>query len=189
MELLLAITLGLVFGFALNRVGLTNPQNIINILRLRHLWLMKAILLAIGVTTVSLFAGLALGLIDPSHLSVKSSYLGVVAGGAIFGAGFALAGYCPGSGLAALASGRRNALFFVFGGLAGAFVYTISYGWLKAHTPLFDTFAGGKVTLAQTGNEEYSHLIESIDGTLLGIILGTVFIVIALILPKEIKKS
>ena len=51
---------------------------------------------------IALFIGMAAGFIDPGHLSVKSSYLGVVLGGAILGLGFGIAGYCPGTGLAAL---------------------------------------------------------------------------------------
>lgn len=46
------------------------------------------------------------------HLCVKSSYFGVIIGGVIMGIGFAVAGYCPGTGLTALADGRKHALFF-----------------------------------------------------------------------------
>jgi hypothetical protein len=48
MDIVLAIILGIFFGFALQRVGATNPQNIINMLRLKDLHLMKAIFFAIG---------------------------------------------------------------------------------------------------------------------------------------------
>ncbi|MDD9305295.1 MAG: hypothetical protein HUK40_24410, partial [Desulfobacter sp.] len=69
-----------------------------------------------------------LGVIDSGHLSVKSSYIGVIVGGALLGLGFAVAGYCPGTSLTALADGRKDALFFVGGGLVGAFIYTLVYG-------------------------------------------------------------
>lgn len=189
MELALAVILGLFFGVALNRVGATNPENIINMLRLTDLRLMKAILLAIGLSSVALFSGLALGVIDPSHVSIKTAYIGVVAGGALLGGGFAIAGYCPGTGLAALATGRKDAAFFVLGGLTGAFVFTLVYGWLEAHTGLFSKIAGGSVSLAATGNQAYVALFPDINGTLLGIILGGILIVLAAALPQSVCRK
>lgn len=186
MELTLAIVLGALFGFALNRAGATNPQNIINMLRLNDTSLMKAILFAIGLSSLFLFGGLALGLIDPAHVSIKSAYLGVFVGGLLLGLGFALAGYCPGTGLAAAATGRKDALFFIIGGLLGAFAFTLSYGWLTEHSSfLFDKIAGGDVSLAATGNEKYKALIP-VSGTLIGIAQGIAFIAIAYLLPTHI---
>ena len=133
MTIVLAIILGIFFGFALQRVGATNPQNIINMLRIVDLHLMKAIFFAIGISSTLLFLFISVGLIDAGHLSVKSSYIGVVVGGAILGLGFAVAGYCPGTGLAALADGRKDAFFFVGGGLLGALIYTLVYGRPTRH--------------------------------------------------------
>jgi uncharacterized membrane protein YedE/YeeE len=186
MELFLAIALGLLFGFALNRVGATNPENIINMLRLNDLRLMKAILFAIGLSAVALFGGLALGLIDSAHVSIKSAYIGVIIGGGLLGIGFALAGYCPGTGLAALATGRKDALFFTLGGLLGAFVYTLAYGWLAENTPLLNEIAGGAVSLADTGNEKYPALLAGIPGAVIGIGFGAAMIAIAYALPLHI---
>ncbi|MEA2061106.1 MAG: DUF6691 family protein [Thermodesulfobacteriota bacterium] len=112
MTIILAVVLGIFFGFALQRVGATNPQNIINMLRLKDLHLMKAIFFAIGISSIFLFVLMAVGVINAAHLSVKSSYIGVIIGGALLGLGFAVAGYCPGTSLGALAEGRKDALFF-----------------------------------------------------------------------------
>lgn len=189
MELFLAISLGLLFGFALNRAGATNPENIINMLRLTDTRLMKAILFAIGLASIGLFAGLFAGFISPAHISIKTAYIGVGIGGALLGIGFAIAGYCPGTGLAALATGRKDAFFFVLGGLLGAFAYTLSYAWLKEHTAILEPIAGGAVSLATTGNEKYDALLPHINGSLLGIIFGTLFIAIAYILPISLRKT
>ena len=140
--IILAIVIGAAFGFALDRVGATNPGYIISMLRLGNLHLMKTILLAIGVSSVVLFAGLLAGVIDPGHLSVKTAYAGVIIGGALLGLGFAAAGYCPGTGLAAAATGRKDALFFTAGGLLGAAAYMGSYAWVKG-TGVLDSIAGG----------------------------------------------
>ena len=184
MAIVLAIILGVFFGFALQRVGATNPQNIINMLRLRDLHLMKAIFFAIGISSTLLFLLMAVGLIDAGNLSVKSSYIGVIVGGALLGLGFAIAGYCPGTGLTALADGRKDAVFFIGGGLLGALIYTSAYGSIKGSW-LFDKIAGGKVMLA-TGTDAYQALLPMLPGTLLAAGIGAVFMIIAWKLPKQV---
>jgi hypothetical protein len=183
MAIVLAIVLGIFFGFALQRVGATNPQNIINMLRLKDLHLMKAIFFAIGISSTLLFLLMTVGVIDAGHLSVKGSYVGVIVGGALLGLGFAVAGYCPGTGLTALADGRKDALFFVVGGLLGALLYTVVYGSIKG-TWLFDQIAGGKVMLA-TGSDKFQALLPMIPGALLAAAIGGVFMLIAWKLPDK----
>ncbi|MCA1787465.1 MAG: YeeE/YedE family protein, partial [Desulfobacteraceae bacterium] len=172
MTIVLAVILGILFGFALQRVGATNPQNIINMLRLTDLHLMKAIFFAIGISSTLLFLLMAIGIIDPGHLSVKGSYFGVIVGGVMLGLGFAIAGYCPGTSLTALADGRKDAVFFVVGGLLGALIYTLVYGSIKGSW-LFTDIAGGKVLLA-TGSDEFQALVPMIPGTLLAAVIGVV---------------
>lgn len=183
MTIVLAIILGIIFGFALQRVGATNPQNIINMLRLSDLHLMKAIFFAIGISSTQLFVLMGFGVIDAGHLSVKSSYIGVIFGGGLLGLGFAVAGYCPGTSLTALADGRKDALFFVGGGLIGALVYTLVYGSIKGSW-LFDKIAGGKVMLA-TGSDKFQALVPMIPGTLLAAGIGVLFMIIAWKLPEK----
>ncbi len=184
MNIILAIILGIFFGFALQRVGANNPQNIINMLRLKDLHLMKAIFFAIGISSTLLFLLMAFGIIDSGHLSVKNSYFGVIVGGALLGLGFGIAGYCPGTSLTALADGRKDALFFVGGGLLGALLYTLVYGGIKGSW-LFDAIAGGKVMLA-TGSEKFEPLLPMMPGTLLAVAIGIVFMLIAWKLPGKI---
>ena len=184
MTIFLAIVLGLFFGFALQRVGATNPENIINMLRLTDLHLMKAILFAIGVSSIFLFTLMSVGIIDSGHLSVKSSYIGVIVGGAVLGLGFAIAGYCPGTGLAAIGTGRKDALVFVIGGLGGALLYMLVYGSIEGSW-LFNDIAGGKVMLAQ-GFDKYTALIPGVPGVQLAAGIGVVFILIAWKLPDKV---
>jgi hypothetical protein len=184
MEIILAIVLGTFFGFALHRVGASNPHNILNMLRLTDLHLMKAILYAVGLSSLLLFFGLATGIIDTGNLSVKSSYVGVVIGGVLLGLGFGSVGYCPGTGWVALADGRKDAIFFILGGLVGALVFIFAYGPLK-ETFLFNEIAGGKVTLAQTGNEDFRALIGQVPGMVVAGVIAVVFMAIAWILPSR----
>ncbi|MFA7554670.1 MAG: DUF6691 family protein [Spongiibacteraceae bacterium] len=183
MMIFLAIVLGLFFGFALQRVGATNPENIINMLRLTDLHLMKVILFAIGLSSALLFVLMAAGVIDPGHLSVKESYVGVIIGGAILGLGFAIAGYCPGTGLAAIGTGRKDAVVFILGGLTGALLYMLAYASIES-SKLFDAIAGGKVMLADS-SEVYPALIPGVPGTLLAAGIGGVLMLIAWGLPKR----
>ncbi|MEN8198767.1 MAG: DUF6691 family protein [Thermodesulfobacteriota bacterium] len=182
MNIVLAVCLGFFFGFVLQKTGAANPQKIINMLRLRDFHLMKAIFLGIGLSSLGLFGLISAGIIDPGHLSVKSSYTGVIAGGVLLGMGWALSGFCPGTGVVAAGSGRRDALVFILGGLAGAFLFTLSYASLKG-TFLFNKL-GGKVTLAATGNEKFAALFPAISPLALAGGIALLFITIGLILPR-----
>jgi hypothetical protein len=184
LEIILAIVIGGAFGFTLDRIGATNPNYIIRMLNLTDLHLMKTILAGIGVASVLMFGGLLAGLVDPGHLSVKATYIGVFAGGLLLGIGFAVAGYCPGTGLTAAATGRIDALVFVIGGLAGAGAYMASYAWVKT-TGILDNVAGGKTTLGAIEGTDYPALFPSLSGQWLGLALGLALIAIAWALPKR----
>ncbi|PID63904.1 MAG: hypothetical protein CR974_00765 [Gammaproteobacteria bacterium] len=186
LNLILAIVLGTLFGFVLQRVGASNPKRIIGMLKLADFHLMKAILFAIGLSSLLLFAGLALGLVDAGHISVKSSYVGVIIGGALLGLGWAMAGFCPGTAVVAVGAGRKDAWSFIAGGLLGAFVFMLIYAGIK-DSFLFDTL-GGKATLADTGNEKYSALFGNLPALVISGVIALVFIAIAFVLPSKNSK-
>ena len=127
--LALGLLIGIAFGAALFLAGLSNPRLILEMLRLRDLRLLRVIVsaLATGILGVALLdaGGLA-------HTSIKTLHLvALLLGGALFGAGFAVSGYCPGTSLAGAAEGRRDAPFVVLGGLLGTAAYALAYGWLQ----------------------------------------------------------
>ncbi len=187
-EIILALAIGAAFGFALDRIGATNPGYIIKMLNLSNLHLMKTILLGIGVASILTFGGLLSGLVDPGHLSVKSAYLGVILGGALLGVGFAVSGYCPGTGLTAAATGRLDAVVFAIGGLVGAFAYMVTYPAVKA-TGILDDIAGGSATLAPIAGTNYPALISSLPGEWLGLFLGLALVLIAALLPDRLVRG
>ncbi len=187
MNIALAIVLGFFFGFVLQKAGAATPARIIDMLRFKDLHLMKAILLGIGLSSGALFALLKFGFIDAHHLSVKSAYLGVIAGGLLLGFGWALAGFCPGTAVVGLGAGRKDAWFFVIGGLFGAWLYTMVYGWI-ASSVLF-TDLGGKTTLAATGNEKFPVLIGQYPGDVVAGSIALAFVIIAFILPLLKKRG
>lgn len=184
MSILLAIVLGVAFGVVLDRIGASNPTYIGKMLNLTNLHLMKTILLAIGVGSVLMFAGQMLGLVSVGHMSVKTAYVGVFIGGLLLGAGWAFTGYCPGTGVVAAASGRRDALFFIAGGLLGAVAYMVTYPAWKS-SGLLDKIAGGKVTLGTVPGAKYDGLM-AMPGDVLGIVLGLAFVAVAFALPERL---
>jgi len=185
MNIVLAIIFGLLFGFVMQKIGAANPQIIIDMLRLKNFHLMKAIFLGIGLSSLVLFALTGIGVIDSANFDVKASYVGVIIGGAILGTGWAISGFCPGTGLVAAGAGRKDALSFLFGGLLGAFIFMLMYGSL-ATTFLFNSL-GGKVTLATSGNKEFAALLPSLPGIIVAGVIAIVFIILAWILPENKK--
>lgn len=185
MEIVLAIVVGAAFGATLDRIGATNPGYIIRMLNLTETHLMKTILTGIGVASVLMFGGLLLGVVDPGHLSVKAAYAGVFLGGILLGAGFAVSGFCPGTGLTAAATGRKDAMFFVIGGLVGAAAYMLSYEGF-AGTAMLADIAGGKATLGLIEGAGYPALFAGISGEIMGIAIGVVFIIVGLALPHRL---
>ncbi|WP_273979551.1 DUF6691 family protein [Vibrio parahaemolyticus] len=177
MSIILSIVLGTLFGFALYRVGATHADKIIDMLTLRDLGLAKTIIAAIGLSSSLFFGGIALSIYDPSHMSIKGMYLGVIIGGLLLGFGWALSGMCPGTGVSNLGAGRKDAMFFVVGGLIGAWVFTLAYEWL-ATFGLFEPMLGGKVSLVSGDHNIW-----------LAIVIGIAMITAAFALPKQIIKD
>ncbi|MDF1803925.1 DUF6691 family protein [Thalassovita sp.] len=185
MSILLAVVIGVAFGFTLDRIGATNPSYIGKMLNLTNLHLMKTILLAIGTGSILMFGGQMLGLVEVGHMSVKSAYIGVFIGGLLLGTGWAVSGFCPGTGVCAAASGRKDGLFFIAGGLLGAAAYMVTYPSWKA-SGLLDSVAGGKVTLGTVPGSKFDG-ITTLPGDVVGIVLGLVFVLVAFVLPDSLN--
>lgn len=182
MDIVLAILLGGFFGFALYYVGATKSNNLIKMLSFQNLTLMKTILFAIGFASFLLSFAALIGIFDISHLSVKTTHLGVVIGGLIFGVGFGWAGTCPGTCVADSSSGGyKKAISAIIGGLFGAFVFSISYGALEK-AGLFKAMNLGKLTLFDISDKYPSVIPIGFGGLLL---FGILIMAIAFFLPVE----
>lgn len=188
MSIIWAITLGLLFGFVLQKAGATNPQNIIGMLRLQNFHLAKAIMLAIGSSSLILFVLVSLNLIDVSHFSIKSTYIGVIVGGVILGIGWAMAGYCPGTAVTAAGAGKKTAIFYVVGGLLGALLFTLAYGALQ-DTFLFTSLFSGKASLAVIAEKESIPLLPQVSALVVAGGIALVFILAAFLMPEPKYKK
>lgn len=88
----IALVLGVLFGFSLNKAGLTRYNKIVNVFRFTDLAVLKFMLTALVVSMTGLFALRGLGLIQ--FPNVPATYIaGNLIGGLIFGVGMALTGY------------------------------------------------------------------------------------------------
>lgn len=144
-QLILGLLTGIAFGFFLQKGRVAKFEVILGQLLLKDWTVVKIMATAIAVGSVGVYALVAMGM---ATLHIKPALLGgVIAGGLLFGAGMAVFGYCPGTGVAASGAGHRDAIVGVAGMLCGAAVYVALYPRLK---PMIMAFADwGKITLPE----------------------------------------
>ena len=122
---------GIIFGLLLHRGGVTDYNVIVRQFLLRDFTVLKVMLTAIVV------GGIGVWLLHGQQLAnfhIKpAAMLAVVTGAVLFGVGMVMYGYCPGTGVAAIATGRLDALAGFGGMLAGGVLYALSYDWVAAH--------------------------------------------------------
>ena len=128
-ELMYGLVTGILFGFFLQKGRVLRYDKQIAALRLMDMTIVKFMLSHIVVAMIGVYFLYDLGLVK---LSLKATVLGgVVVGGLIFGLGWGLLGYCPGTSLGALGEGRWDALWGILGMLVGAGLYAEAYPYLQ----------------------------------------------------------
>ncbi len=142
--LILAVIFGAAFGWLLHRGKVTDYNTIVNQFRLRDFTVLKVMLTAIIVGGVGVLALTQMGA-SKFHLR-DANMLATIIGAALFGIGMVLYGYCPGTGVAAIATGSVHALVGAFGMIAGAIAYAFSFDWVRAN--ILSVWKLGKVSLA-----------------------------------------
>lgn len=141
--LVAAVVLGAVFGVLLHRGGVASYDVIVNQFRFRDFAVLKIMFTAIIVGGLGVLVLNSAGLAN-YHIKA-TNLLGVVLGAAIFGVGMVLYGYCPGTGIAAAASGSLHGLVGLAGLLVGGVLYAFSYPWIAK--TILPVGALGKVRL------------------------------------------
>lgn len=141
--LIIGFLIGCAFGAILFLGGASSYRRIMGTLLLKDMWIIKLMMTAIGVGTLGVYL---LDLGGVANMSIKPAYLGGVAvGGLIFGIGWAVSGYCPGTCVVGAAEGKFDAIFTVIGGLVGALLFALAFPYLEA--ALIEPLNFGKVTL------------------------------------------
>lgn len=168
-NLFFALIMGITFGFVLERTGFTRSKLISGTFYFTSLAVPK-IMGTTVITAATWFIIFSwLGWIDISQLYTPATYIWpYVIGGLMFGAGMVMAGYCPGTAVAGVGTGKTDALVFLVGVVAGMFLYFVIY-------PFISDFANssnmGVLKLQDLfGGNEYTSYIITV-GLETGIIL------------------
>jgi hypothetical protein len=129
-QLVIALIIGIVFGFLLQKGGGTDYNVILGQLLFTDFAVLKIMLSAVIVGMVGVHFLNSLGIVK---LHPKAGSVGqTVVGSLIFGLGFAILGYCPGTVAGAVGQGSLDALCGgVVGILIGAMIFAAVYGKLK----------------------------------------------------------
>ncbi len=144
-ELAIAFVLGLGFGLCLERAGFSDSCKLTAVFYFYDMSVVKVMFTAIVTAMTGLWLFSALGLLDLSDLYVETTNLAAqMIGGLLFGAGFMVGGYCPGTSIAATATGRMDGMMFAFGMLGGVWAYAELTPGLDAW---YKTSAQGEMTL------------------------------------------
>lgn len=120
---------GALFGYVLENAGFGSPVKLTAQFKLTDWAVFKVMFTAIVVAAVGLWLLRVAGVMPPDSIAVPQALMMASAvGGALVGAGFAIGGYCPGTSVAGMVSGRIDALVFVIGVLLGTALFAAAYG-------------------------------------------------------------
>ena len=152
--------IGIAFGATLESAGFGNSKKLAAQFYFKDLTVFKVMFTAIIVAMTLIFLSSAAGLLDYNLIWVPPTYLwpGIV-GGLIMGAGFIVGGFCPGTSLVAMATGKVDGVFFVLGVLTGIFLFgeTVSQFAL-----FFDSSFMGRFTLPELFGVDYGVVVLAV---------------------------
>lgn len=133
-DFVIALLIGLVFGFILESSGFSSSRNIAGVFYGYNFVVLRVFFTAVIVANVGFLYLDYFGWLDLSKVYVLPTYLGpMILGGIIMGFGFIIGGFCPGTTFTAIAIGKKDALFFAVGLFIGIFLFGEGF-------PLYDKF-------------------------------------------------
>ena len=130
MKNIITFITGLIFGLGLIISGMTNPAKVIGFLDIAGLWNPSLAFVMMGGIFVAFFGFRYIEkqsqtvFEDPIHLPGTTHISKeLIIGSLIFGAGWAIAGFCPGPALVALGAGYKEAFIFVLAMIVGMYLH------------------------------------------------------------------
>lgn len=128
----LAVLIGFMFGFVLERAGFGNPRKLTAIFYLRDFAVLKVMFTAIIVCMLGLLYFSIFGWIDISRVYLLPTYIWPqIVAGLLLGVGFVMGGYCPTTSVVGTVSGRLDALIFLVGMIIGSVAFAEVFEILK----------------------------------------------------------
>jgi len=137
-----SLLVGFGFGFALERAGFGSSRKLGGIFYFRDMTVLRVMFTAMLTAMLGLHLALSLGIVASDQIYFLPTVYGAqIVGGMLFGVGFGLACWCPGTAAVGVASGRLDALIYLFGAVLGSILFNELYGLLE---PLY-TWGGSGV--------------------------------------------
>lgn len=128
----LAVLLGMGFGFALEGSGFSSSRKIVGLFYGYDFTVLRVFFTATLTSAIGLLYFDYLGWIDMSMVYIHPTYVtAAIVGGVIMGIGFVSGGYCPGTSLCGVAIGRIDGLVFTGGLLLGIFSFSEGFNFLE----------------------------------------------------------
>ena len=156
-SLILAFVIGIAFGIALERGGFGRATILAAQFYFTNMRVLKVMFTAIVTAMLGLFYLSVIGFLDLSLIYLTTTnILPMAVGGLVAGVGFVIGGYCPGTSMVAVATGKIDAMVYVLGMMFGIFVFGEMFPSIES---FFNSTNMGSVTLPQFFNMSYGLVV------------------------------
>jgi hypothetical protein len=156
-SLVVAFAIGIGFGWFLERAGFGSAKKLVSQFYLDDLAVFKVMFTAIVTAMLGIFYLGWMGVLDLGLLYLPATNLWPqVVGGLVLGVGFVVGGYCPGTSMVAIATGKLDALFYLGGVLAGVFAIGEAFPLVKG---FYESGNLGRLTLPQVLHLPYGVVV------------------------------
>jgi hypothetical protein len=126
--LVLAVLLGIGFGFFLERAGFGSARKLVAQFYLTDLAVFRVMFTAMVTATIGLALLSRVGFLDLSFVYLVPTYwVAQAVGGLLFGVAFVVGGYCPGTSVVAAVTGKLDGAVFVLGFAAGTLAFALAF--------------------------------------------------------------
>jgi hypothetical protein len=159
-SLVVAFIIGIGFGFFLERAGFGSARKLMSQFYLNDMAVFKTMFSAIVTAMLGVTYLAWMGVLDLSLVYLVPTFLvPQIVGGLILGVGFVVGGYCPGTSVAAIATGKLDGLVNAVGIFAGMFVFAEIFPWVKG---FYLGTSMGQTTIPQAFNLPYGIVVFAV---------------------------